>query len=501
MKIDKKEIRKKARETLKKNFFMSILLMFIITSVLNDNYSYKSQLLSKNESVQEVKEIVYDEETKKVDLHKLDKEDRKERKERFKGILGPIVGRLGITSSPLENIYYSIDLFVYEHDIGGGIFSLFIAFLSLILYFVIKIILEVGKTRFFLESRIYHKTNAMRLLFPYKVKKTFNISYILFIRRLLSVLWSLTIIGGFIKVYEYSMIPFILAENPGVSRKEAFRLSKEMMKGYKWESFKLDMSLIGWDLLGFFTFGIFNILYLDAYKSSIDAELYCYIRNSRKKELTDSKLLNDTALFDEKTKLDIYPDEKLKVPARAIKINTDYNQKYSIRNCILMFFTASFIGYAYEVFLHIIRDGKFVNRGTMFGPWLPIYGTGVVLILLLLKPFRKRPIIFFLSCMVLAGIVEYFTAWGLETFAHMKWWDYTGYFINLHGRICLEGLLVFGLGGSSITYFLAPLLNSLFNRVKSKVILIICIILVALFGADIVYSIQHPNTGEGITDY
>ena len=83
----------------------------------------------------------------------------------------------------------------------------------------------------------------------------------------------------------------------------------------------------------------------------------------------------------------------------------------------------------------------------------------------------------------------------------MKWWDYSGYFLNINGRICFEGLLVFGLGGSFITYFAAPILDKLYAKISPKIRIIICVILLVLFGADAVYSLQHPNTGKGITDY
>ena len=103
--------------------------------------------------------------------------------------------------------------------------------------------------------------------------------------------------------------------------------------------------------------------------------------------------------------------------------------------------------------------------------------------------------------MVLAGVVEYISSWLLQTFAHNKWWDYSGYFLNLNGRICLEGLLVFGLGGAVIIYFIGPLLNSLFSKINYRKTTIICAVLIALFGVDLAYSVVHPNAGKGITDY
>ena len=81
----------------------------------------------------------------------------------------------------------------------------------------------------------------------------------------------------------------------------------------------------------------------------------------------------------------------------------------------------------------------------------------------------------------------------------MKWWDYSGYFLNLNGRICLEGLLVFALAGCAATYFVAPFLNNIYNKFKREPKLILAIIFIILYGIDMRYSSLHPNTGDGIS--
>lgn len=70
------------------------------------------------------------------------------------------------------------------------------------------------------------------------------------------------------------MIPYILAENPKIQRKKAFKLSKEMMKGNKWKTFILDLSFLGWELLSIFTFGLLNIFYINPYKVATTVEIY-----------------------------------------------------------------------------------------------------------------------------------------------------------------------------------------------------------------------------------
>ena len=179
-----------------------------------------------------------------------------------------------------------------------------------------------------------------------------------------------------------------------------------------------------------------------------------------------------------------------------------YLRHYSIPSLVLLFFIFSFIGWTWEVSLHLISDGEFVNRGVLHGPWLPIYGTGGVLILVVLNKFREKPVLEFFATVVLCGCVEYFTAYYLEiTHGGQKWWDYSGYFLNLHGRICAEGLLVFGVGGMAIVYAAAPLLDNYLRRMEYRYAIPLCVILLITFSGDQIYSKNHPNMGKGITDY
>ena len=143
----------------------------------------------------------------------------------------------------------------------------------------------------------------------------------------------------------------------------------------------------------------------------------------------------------------------------------------------------------------------FVNRGTMLGPWLPIYGAGGALVLLLLKKLFTRPVATFLVSMVLCSVIEYFSSWYLEVTKGIRWWDYSGYFMNLNGRICLEGAVIFGLGCCAVVYFAGPLLGGLLDRLSPARQNTLCAVLLTLFVADLAYSHFHPNAGEGITDY
>lgn len=177
----------------------------------------------------------------------------------------------------------------------------------------------------------------------------------------------------------------------------------------------------------------------------------------------------------------------------------NYQRTYSLTSVILMFFTFSGIGWVWEVILHIIEDGMIINRGVLTGPWLPIYGFGGVFILVLLKEFRAKPFTSFWMIVLLCGVLEYVTSLGLELLFGIRWWDYSDMLIHIQGRVCVEGLLIFGLGGLLIIYVVAPKLDNLFQRISGEFRAILCSILIFMFVADMVRSYIAPNVGFGIT--
>ena len=437
-------------------------------------------------------------------------------------------------------------------------------------FFLINMYPAVSR-RIFLESRTYEDVTIQRFLVFLRVKKWRKVSCTMFMKYLFQSLWNMTIIGGIIKHYSYYMVPYIVAENPDIHWKDAITLSRKMMKGHKWECFVYELSFILWDFLGGVTLGIANVLFINSYKAAAFSEYYAELRRiAKESHLEGCDRMNDTYLFevaDEALLREAYADviameampeetfsltgfrgfiarifgvtifnrkderkyeageeRKLKIasmkaiirgesyPGRLSEIpenqknsrfeNIHYLRHYSIPSLVLLYFSFSFIGWLWEVSLHLITDGEFVNRGVLHGPWLPIYGTGAILILVLLNIFRKKPVAEFISAIIVCGCVEYFTAYYLEmTHGGQKWWDYSGYFLNLHGRICAEGLLIFGIGGLAIVYVAAPLLDDVLCRIRFRILVPVCVVLLGLFAADQIYSKKHPNTGKGITDY
>ena len=161
-------------------------------------------------------------------------------------------------------------------------------------------------------------------------------------------------------------------------------------------------------------------------------------------------------------------------------------------NLVLLFFFYSFLGWCMEVTLKYIQYHRFINRGFFTGPICPIYGTGAALITLVvggLGPVEKGYGITFLASFLLCGAVEYFTSYFMEKRFHARWWDYSQKPMNLHGRIWIGNLILFGLGGVAIIHIINPPLFRLFERLSLQTREIIDAALLCVFAAD--YVVTH----------
>lgn len=169
---------------------------------------------------------------------------------------------------------YSAEWSLIGAVLGGIVLS--VALLSLILKILVENVLMVGGKRFFILNQT-SKPGVGVLLDMFKSGHYGNIALTMFLRDLFVALWSLLlVVPGIVKYYEYLMIPYILAENPGMDRKEAFNISKEMMNGHKMDAFVMDLSFIGWYILSAFTCGLLNIFYVNPYREAAFAEVYAF---------------------------------------------------------------------------------------------------------------------------------------------------------------------------------------------------------------------------------
>ena len=490
---------------------------------------------------------------------------------RTRGVLSGVVNQF-TSGSIIVTLVASAAQITGSENLGILLLIVLGALIAFGFWFFVTNVFRVVTRRVFLEGMIYDNVTPQRFTFLLRVKKLCRASWIMFVKYVYYTLWCLTIAGIIVKRYSYFLVPYIVAENPSMTARQAITLSRKMMNGHKWECFKFEFTFIGWQMLGYITLGLFNVLYTNPYKTAAFTRYYAELRAlAKEKGIEGSELLNDRYLY-EKADRDViaagYADviKVMEEPAGEIKRLTgwrgflannfgviimrrqqdreyerqqadyvrihdmiddvqglaypvrfypigegsrrmlvqslNYMRHYTVWSLMAIFLTMSFVGWMWEVSLHLISDGVFVNRGALHGPWLPIYGTGSILMLTVLYRFRRNPVLEFVSTVVLCGFLEYMTSWVMEIVNDgTKWWDYSGYFLNLNGRICAEGLLVFGVGGLAIVYMIAPIIDELLSRLSEKKVGAVCAVLMIAFAADAAYSHFYPNTGEGITDY
>lgn len=498
-----KEVRSKGKKIFKDNFWKVVAVCFItaimtggstIYLIRNEynsnsgNLIYQSGILKNKTNSQIISDFI-----KSVDKTKDKVDDYLSRT--TKGIIATFVNNIHSSDSFVFGTLNAVNELVFKNKVTSGIIIFIGALIRFLYWFFGSNVIKVGECRFFLENRKYKKTKMKRLVFAYQDKKYVNIAKVMFKKYLYQFLWSLTIIGGVIKHYSYYFVSYIIAENPNMKSGDVIRLSKNMTKGYKWKMFLLDLSFIPYYILGICTFNIFNLLVTNPYSRCAYTELYMDIRRNyiTSKMAGYEYLIND---FDGPLLDEEYPEAIQKEKKKIGKI------KYDFWELLLLFFAFSFIGYLWEVLLHLFSDGEFVNRGSLYGPWLPIYGGGGVLTLVLLNRYRDNPTFVFFASVVLCGIVEYFSSLYMELIFHMRWWDYTGYFFNINGRICLEGLLFFGFGCTASIYFVTPFLLDLFHKLDKAFVKYLAIMLSVLILIDLSFYLTiGPNNGNGITSY
>ena len=127
-----------------------------------------------------------------------------------------------------------------------------------------------------------------------------------------------------------------------------------------------------------------------------------------------------------------------------------------ISMAFLYFITYAVMGWCVETVYCSVLEKRFVPRGFLYGPLCPIYGVGVLMMICWFQPLMGNPVLFYLTATVCMSAWEYLVGWFLETTTHIKYWDYSMYRFNLHGRICLWVCLAWGVLSFLVLYFIHP---------------------------------------------
>ena len=163
---------------------------------------------------------------------------------------------------------------------------------------------------------------------------------------------------------------------------------------------------------------------------------------------------------------------------------------YPLSTLLLYFCFYAFAGWLMETAYCSILERRFVSRGFLRGPICPIYGVGVLLMILFFKPLAGNILVFYLVSTVTMSAWEYFVGWFLEVTTHMKYWDYSMYRFNLKGRICLWVCLVWGLLSYVCIFWIHPPVERAVAALPPLVRDILAIALAAVILADAVVTIR-----------
>lgn len=162
---------------------------------------------------------------------------------------------------------------------------------------------------------------------------------------------------------------------------------------------------------------------------------------------------------------------------------------YSFGQMVWIVLVYSFLGWCCEVAFAAVRRGIFVNRGFLNGPVCPIYGFGVLIVLLVLEPVKENLALLFFGSMVLTSALEFFIGFIMEQFFHDKWWDYSENPFNIKGYICLEFSLVWGAACVLVVDVIHPIIFKLICAIPEKLSLWLMVFFTAALIADAIITL------------
>lgn len=157
---------------------------------------------------------------------------------------------------------------------------------------------------------------------------------------------------------------------------------------------------------------------------------------------------------------------------------------------IILFFLYSVAGWIWECFYVSMRKRRWVNRGFLHGPWLPIYGSGAILVLFLTLPVREEPVLVFLLGMIGATALEYVTGAVMERLFQMRYWDYSNNPLNVNGYICLPVSLAWGAFSAALIYVVHPPVERLLLKIPLLAADVFSLGLAVVFTVDVTRTVQ-----------
>lgn len=157
---------------------------------------------------------------------------------------------------------------------------------------------------------------------------------------------------------------------------------------------------------------------------------------------------------------------------------------------VFMFFIFTMIGWVHETTVESLYHRKFVNRGSLKGPYIPIYGFGGCVIILCAYPFRHNGFFVFLSGLICCTLLEYFTGWLMEKLFHKQFWDYSMMKLTYKNRISLLSSLCWGALSLLQIYIIFPFLSWFGVWLGSTVTVIFDCVMMTVMAIDIILTVR-----------
>ena len=164
---------------------------------------------------------------------------------------------------------------------------------------------------------------------------------------------------------------------------------------------------------------------------------------------------------------------------------------YTVHQWVLLFYLYCFMGWIWESCYVSLKNHKWVNRGFLKGPLLPIYGSGAIVVLISTLVVQKNLVVVFIIGMIAATILEYITGALMEKLFHVRYWDYTTEPFNINGHVCLLCSLAWGVFSVLLVRFVNPPIEYLINNIPDEILEISAYIITVFITIDAVQSFNE----------
>lgn len=164
---------------------------------------------------------------------------------------------------------------------------------------------------------------------------------------------------------------------------------------------------------------------------------------------------------------------------------------YTFSTWLFFFYFYCFLGWVWETCYVSVRKAMWVNRGFIHGPFLPIYGSGAITVLLFTLHFRTNALLVFIVGMASATLLEYFTGVAMEKLFHVRYWDYSSQPLNLNGHICALSSFAWGLFSVLLTLYMHSPVERFALSLNQNLLEVIVFLLTVYISIDMAQSVRE----------